>query len=476
MLLWVLDQQCFQPLSFLQSTMNKPSITFYGGVGNVTGANFLVSFGSSRVLVDCGIVQGVEGSEQMNADSFPYEASIMNALCVTHAHMDHIGRIPKLVKDGFRGVIWSTPETRSIARVMLQDAVKILERNAKEQGILPMYGEEDVEKAFSLWKVKPYHESFEVAQGISASLFDAGHILGSSMYRFTFADTDISLLCTGDLGNSPSLLVRDTEIVSDVNYVLMDSVYGDRNHEPKEERDARFLEEIKKAIDRKGTLLIPAFSLERTQAILYQLNNLVEDHTIPSIPVFLDSPLAIRLMDIYESITSLYNEHVQKDIRDGDKIFNFPRLKETARVEESKVIHKTPGPKIIIAGSGMSTAGRILHHEIEYLPDPNATILLMGYQAPGTLGRQISEGVKNLVIDDIPVEVKAHVVQIGGYSGHKDSQSLLEFVKAVSEGPLKKVFIAMGEMKSATYLAQKIRAELGLDAVVPQKGDTVTLE
>ena len=458
--------------------MNEPTVTFWGGVGNVTGANFLVEFAGKKILIDCGILQGVHGSDKINAEDFPYEVESIDYIFVTHAHMDHIGRIPKIIKDGFRGEIFSTDATKNIASIMLSDAARILDRNAREMGVSPMYTEEDARKAFSFWKTISYHQKQNLIPEITVTLYDAGHILGSSTFLFSFNDGKkvMKVLFCCDLGNSPSLLAKNTEFITDANYIVIDSVYGDRNHEPKEDRDRRFVEEIKAAIERKGTVLIPAFSLERTQTILYQLNNLIEERVIPSIPVFLDSPLAIRLTDIYESITSLYNEGVQSEIRGGDDIFSFPKLKQTARVEESKKIERTPDPKIIIAGSGMSTAGRILHHEARFLPDRNATILLMGYQAAGTPGRQIEEGAKKLIIDEKEVEVNARVVKIGGYSAHKDSDGLVEFIEKAAEGPLKQVFVVLGEPKASAFLAQRLRADIGVESIVPEKGKTYVLK
>lgn len=451
----------------------KTTVTFYGGVGSVTGSNFLLEGDGYRALIDCGMFQGTLDAEKRNFESFPYDTKTIDFLFVTHAHMDHIGRIPLLVKSGFRGVIYSTPETKSIAELMLADAARIMEFDSQKTGAVPKYSDADVHKAISLWKTISYHTDTKVSQNLSVVLKDAGHILGSSMYLFTCVSQGITpetILFTGDLGNSPSLLLPDTEFVTDANCIVMDSVYGDRNHEPKEVREEKFKDAILKAIARKGTLLIPAFSLERTQTILYQINNWVEDGVIPQIPVFLDSPLAIELTAIYEKITSLYNGDVQKDIAGGDKIFNFPKLKETARAMDSRKIHETPDPKIIIAGSGMSTAGRILHHEERYLPDPNTTLLLMGYQAPGTLGRELAEGNKHVYINGVKVDVRAKVEMIDGYSAHKDSDHLVEFVEHSQAGPLKKVYVVMGEPKSSLYLVQRIRDELGVSGEYPAYG------
>jgi len=448
------------------------SVSFYGGVGTVTGANFLLEGPNFRGLVDCGLIQGSLTAEAINNEPFAYEADSIDFLFVTHAHIDHIGRIPLLVKSGFNGLIYSTAETREIAELMLLDAARIMDTEARSSGILPSYDSKDVEKAFSLWKEVPYHKETKIRENLSVFLQDAGHILGSSMFLFTYSDEakKTKILFTGDLGNSPSILLPDTEFVKNTDYIVMDSVYGDRNHEDKEERDARFRRIIQDVIDKKGTLIIPAFSLERTQAILYVINNLVEEKVIEAVPVFLDSPLAIKLTEIYKKISNHYNKGVTDDISHGDKIFEFPKLVFTARVEDSKRIHEAKGPKIIVAGSGMSTAGRVLHHEERYLPDPNATILITGYQAPGTLGREIQEGNKEVMIHGKKIKVRARIETIEGYSGHKDSDHLIEFVENATEGRLKKVFVVMGEPKSSLFLVQRLRDYLGVDAIAPEKG------
>ncbi len=444
--------------------MSKPTLTCWGGVGTVTGANFLFEINNKKILVDCGLLQGLPSAENTNAEKFDYDPESIDLLFITHAHIDHIGKVPKLVKDGFKGTIYSTVETKDIATLMLADMVKISST---------LYDLQDVEKSLSLWRTLNYHEVKDF-DDFKLELFNAGHILGSSMLKLTFASGK-SMLFTGDLGNSPSPLLPIVENVSGLSYLLMDSVYGDRNHEDKIERDRKFKALILNLIEKKGTVIIPIFSLERTQVILYELNKMFESNQVPSIPVFLDSPLAIRVTEIYERSSELYNQTARGEIKGGDDIFKFPKLRETAQVRDSQEIIHTPGPKIILAGSGMSTAGRILGHEETYLPDPNATILFVGYQAPGTLGRTIQEGAKRVIIDDQEVIVRAKVETIDGYSAHADSDALVDFVSHTAS-TLKQVFVTMGEPKSSIFLTQRLNDELNVNAIVPERGKRYELD
>ncbi len=317
-------------------------LTFYGGTGTVTGANFLIESpdGNLKILIDCGFMQGTSISDKFNADVFPYNPSDINFLLVTHAHMDHIGRIPKLVKDGFTGKIISTPPTKDLAVLLYDDALKILDSNARKTGILAPYDKEDVEKALSLWETVEYHKTFGLSEGVSGYMRDSGHILGSAMIEIN--DGKVKTVFTGDLGNSPSLLLKDTEDILDANYIIMESVYGDRNHEPKEQRREKLKEVIQDTISNKKVLIIPAFSLERTQMILYEMNNFFEDHELDSIPVFLDSPLAIKITEVYEKYCDYMNKAVCDAIKEGDDVFDFPKLKLTALSRDSEKNRKNP--------------------------------------------------------------------------------------------------------------------------------------
>lgn len=451
---------------------NKMSInlTFCSGVGSVTGANFLLELSNgdktTKILVDCGLIQGEKSAQAENRDDFGYDPEEIDILFVTHAHLDHVGRIPKLVKEGFNGAIYSTPETMALAELILEDAVGLLEKEATNEGILPLYEVQDMKNAFTLWKTIPYHTETTFPEGFSVYLRDAGHILGSSMIQFTYDGKKI--VFTGDLGNTPTPLLQDTEPITGADYVIMESVYGDRNHESKDERRGKFAQVIKDVIHKNGTLVIPAFSLERTQVILYELNKLIESKQVPSIPVYVDSPLATRVTEVYRSSTYLFNKIAQGEIKGGDDIFSFPKLSFTVSMQESKDIDHSKSPKIILAGSGMSIGGRVVHHEEIYLPDPKNTILLVGYQTLGSIGRHLLDGEKKVSIHGNDIPVRAKIESILGYSSHKDSDHLVAFAETAS-ATVKKIFVAMGEPKASLFLAQKIRDNLGLEAMYPER-------
>lgn len=450
----------------------EAKIKFCGGTGSVTGANFLLEADGKKILIDCGLTQGMKLADDINWEPFPYNPSEIDILFVTHAHVDHVGRIPKLIKDGFKGKIYSTKPTKDLALPMLLDTMTILSKNS-EFGLDQIYTEENIKHALSLWTGFDYHENINLGEDFKATLRDAGHILGSSMIEFIFNGKKI--LFTGDLGNSPSPILPDTEKVVDADYVIMESVYGDRNHESRNNR-RKFLEEIiEDNHKRKGTLIIPTFSLERSQELLFELNSLVENNRIPIMPIFLDSPLAIRLTEVFKKYRSYFNETAQKAMIHDKYLFDFPGLHSTLKTEESKMISDVPNPKVIIAGSGMSAGGRIVHHERKYLPDPNNTILLLGYQSVGTPGRLIQEGVKTVKISGEYITIKAHVVTITGYSGHKDSDGLVNFIEQMQDS-LKKVFVVMGEPKSSMFLVQKIKDNLGVDAYSPELYEEISIK
>jgi len=442
-------------------------IGFYGGVGSVTGANFMLETETQKLLVDCGLVQGDSFAQKENAESFPYDPADADMLFVTHAHADHIGRIPKLVKDGFKGGIYSTPPTRALAEVMLEDAYTVMAFEAKQYGNPLLYEMADVSRALALWKTFPYGEVQKLKDDVEVVYTNAGHILGSSFV--TFMRHGVKAVFSGDIGNVPQPLLDAPTYPTDAQYVVMESVYGDRQHEEVAERSSLLLGYIQRTIAEKGTLIIPAFSLERTQAMLLEINNFVESHQIEPIPTFLDSPLAITVTGIYKEYAEYLKKEIREQIANGDDIFDFPKLSFTKTMTASHEIGAVPGPKIIIAGSGMSHGGRIRAHERMYLGDTKTTLLLVGYQTVGSIGRLLQDGAKRVRIDGDEVKVRARIETIHGYSGHADRDGLLDFV-AHTKNTVRQVFVAMGEEKASLFLVQRLRDYLGVKAEAPEAG------
>jgi metallo-beta-lactamase family protein len=446
-------------------------LTFHGATGEVTGANFLLEIDGKRILVDCGMHQGTQAEEDKNWGAFKYDPTTIDALFITHAHTDHIGKIPKLVHDGFKGVIYSTEPTRDIAKLAFDDAIGLLEDDAKIRGVEMMYTKEDIEHSMKLWKVVPYHDKVPMTDDLSVVMYDAGHVLGSAMMEFNFKGK--KMLFTGDLGNTPTPLLKNTELTPEPNFLLMESVYGDRNHEEKEERKVHLQRVIEDTAKNHGTLMIPSFSLERTQEILFELNDLVENGRIPKMPIFLDSPLAVGITEVYRKHIDFLNKDSRMLSRTDD-IFDFPGLEVTGTRDESKAINEAPDPKIIIAGSGMMNGGRIIHHAKRHLGESRSTLLLVGYQAVGTLGRLLQSGEKMVRINGDEVEVRCTVDTISGYSGHAGSDQLVEFVDAIKKN-IEEVFCVMGETKSQMFLAQRLRDQVGVHAVAPTEGEKIEL-
>jgi len=448
------------------------TISFLGAARTVTGSHFLVEAGNKKILIDCGMSQGSRYSDGINHKAFAFEPKSLDAVIITHAHVDHTGRLPKLVKDGFEGPIYSTPPTKDFAGILLEDTAKIIQEEARDRGEEAIFDKNDVSKTINFFKTFPYKEKVQISGDISFRLIDAGHVLGSSVIELEVEGKTI--VFSGDLGNPPNPLLRSTQIPEKADYVVMESTYGNRLHEPSGERDKKLQNIIEQIIKNKSVLMMPVFSFEREQEILFEINKFIENKKIPQLPVFIDSPLAIAATRIYEKYPEYYNREAKKLIAQGDQLFKFPGLTSTKTVEQSKAINHVPPPKIIIAGSGMMTGGRIIHHAIRYLSDPNSILLFVGYQAAGSLGRRIFDGARSVRIKGQVINVNCKVKGLGAYSSHADQNDLITWLDSIKQKP-KSVFVVHGEEAAALALRQRIRDDLDLDAQAPFLGDKIEL-
>jgi metallo-beta-lactamase family protein len=446
-------------------------LTFYGAAGEVTGSNHILESGDTRIMIDCGLHQGSHYAEEENFEPFAYDPKGIAAVFITHSHLDHIGRLPSLVRAGFSGPIYGTPATKDFAELMLYDSEHLLLSEAEREKKPPLYRDEDIRTVMHLWHDLDYHQAVTVGP-FTLEFYDAGHILGSAFIKVTAEGKTV--VFSGDLGNSPAPIIKPTETIPDADYCVIESTYGDRVHEDVGQRKELLEITIQDTVHAGGTLMIPTFAMERMQDLLYHIHELFDAGRIPSVPVFVDSPLAIRLTAVYEKYRDYFNDTARREMRDGEDILNFPGLRLTLRTEQSKDINNVTPPKIIMAGAGMSNGGRILHHEERYLPDPRSTILFVGYQAKGSLGEKIMNGAPEVVIYGETVPVHCRKTVIGGYSAHADQPHLLSWL-APARNSLKKVFIVHGEKESSEALAVKVRDDFGIAAEAPERGETVEL-
>jgi metallo-beta-lactamase family protein len=458
-------------------------LKFLGAAKIVTGACYLLESKDSKILIDCGLFQGKD--KKKNFEKFPFEPKEIDFVLVTHAHLDHIGRLPKLAKEGFSGKIFSTKPTKEFANLVLSHSLEIEEEKFFEK--------KDVKRLFNLWQTVDYGRKIKILPSLSFRFREAGHILGSAIIEIWQKENKKTkkIVFSGDLGNAPAPLLKAPSNIKEADYLIVESAYGDRIHEDKKERREILEDIIEKTISQKGVLMIPIFALERTHQLLYELNYLVENKKIPKIPIFVDNPLSIKMLPIYKKYQNYFNKKTISLLKAGDDPFKFANLFFTKSKKESKKINSLLPPKIIIAGSGMSTGGRILHHEIRYLPKENNFILFTCYQVKGTLGREILDGKKEVEIFGKKIPVKAKVKAIGGYSNHADQEAILSWIKKIKDSQLKverisplkikisqklkKIFLVQGEERTAKILAQKIKDHLGIEAVVPNLRETFEL-
>lgn len=425
----------------------------------------MVEVGGKKILLECGMFQGFKTAEERNYAPFPFKVDEIHAIVVGHAHLDHVGRLPKLYKEGFRGKIFSTAPTAELAGLVLEDTEKLMSEEAERDGHAPLYVKEDVVGTMGLFSPINYEESLEIAPGVKLTFKNAGHILGSAI---SVIEADKTLAYTSDLGNSPSLLLNPPEFVQSADVVICESTYGSRVHEDVNKRREKLADIINATITQNGVLLIPTFAIERTQEILHDIDDFCSVQGCEKPDFYLDSPLALKVTDVFKKYPEYLNESAREGVGEGD-LFGLSRIHLTASAQESKAINDARNPKIIIAGSGMMNGGRILHHAMRYLPDSNNCLLFVGYQANGTLGRRLRDEEHEVKIFGKPVEVRAQIKAIGSYSAHADMPQLVNWISKVAG--VKQVFLVHGETEESLVLSHEIKTKLNVEATIPQLGE-----
>lgn len=446
-------------------------ITFCGAAQEVTGTCILIETNSEKFLIDCGLFQGTEFATDDNAKPFIFNPSEINFVLLSHAHADHCARLSKLVNEGFAGKIYATEPTIDLAQIIMEDAAGVMAIEAGNKHQEPIYQVEDIEKVMPLFSSVKYQEKIQITENISARFVDAGHILGSAQIEVLVKEDGVEkkIAFTGDLGNAPVPLVCDPDSITGADIAITESTYGGRVHEPAELRTQLLSEVILDSVAKGGTLIIPAFSLERTQELLYELKHLLEEKKIPNVPMFVDSPLSIKAIAIYKKYIPYFDDQAQKIAQSGQDLFMFPGLKYTNSVDESKGINSVEPPKIIIAGAGMCNGGRVLYHLKLNLPNKNSKVLIISYQAKNTLGRELLDGAKKIKIQKETVAVRATIKAIGAYSSHADHPRLVSWVSKLVDPKPDHVFIVHGEEKNNLMLKGGIRQKTGIEATIAQR-------
>lgn len=472
-------------------------ITFLGATRTVTGSNFLVEGAGKKFLVDCGMWQGKAETEMENAEAFEFSVNDIDFMLLTHAHIDHSGRIPKLYKEGYRNKIYAHKATCDLCTLMLPDSGHIQEmenewKNRKrirkgEEEKEPLYTAEEAVRCLELFEPVQYDQIIEITPEIHVRFNDAGHMLGSSIIELWVkeGEEETKTVFTGDLGNNDIPLLSEPTMIEDTDYLVMESTYGSRLHMRNEEKAKLFLDIVSETLDNKGTVVIPSFAVGRTQEILYEINKLkdiIDDEefrrkyrTLMKSPVYVDSPLAISATEVFRENMDLFDEETQEQINSGDNPLEFPGLQFTRTADESKALNEDTTPSIIISASGMCEVGRIKHHLKHNLWNPKSTILFVGYQAPGTLGYSIVNGAKNVKIFGEEIAVNAKVEYIEGYSGHADQEGLMNFIYSFIKKP-KHIFLVHGEPESQEILEEKIEQETNIGVTIPEFGETYELK
>lgn len=464
-------------------------LKFLGAAQNVTGSRHLLEANGTKILVDCGLYQERQFRAR-NWEPFTCSPESLDAVLLTHAHLDHCGLLPKLVKDGFKGRIYCTAATAEIVQIILLDSAHLQEEDAKYKRkrhkrqkrkgpypVEPLYTIADAEACFPQFSTVKYRQPVEIAPGFEATFCDAGHVLGSSIIKVKISHDgqDRIVIFSGDIGRPDRPIVQDPSIVEQADYVLVESTYGDRVHEGPEDTKKLIAEVINSTKQAGGNIIIPSFALERSQELLYYINELLVEKAIPQMPVFLDSPMASRITKVFKKHIELYDEEMTEFVKRHKSPFEFQGLKMAGTSDESKAINHLRGTIMIIAGSGMCTGGRVKHHLVNNITKPENTIMFVGYQAVGTLGRRIVNGEKEVRILGQEYPVKARVARINGFSAHADKEELFEWLSGLKKPP-KKVFVIHGESKSANEFGDYLREKTGWQVAVPAYQDEVVLD
>ncbi|MEO0136680.1 MAG: MBL fold metallo-hydrolase [candidate division WOR-3 bacterium] len=449
-------------------------ITFIGATRTVTGSMHLFEYKKQKFLIECGLYQGHRAEAERINRTFPFKPKEIKSVILSHAHLDHSGNLPTLVKKNFRGDIFCTPGTRDIAELLLLDSAHLHEHdiaffNKKQRKVglptkEPLYTIKDAEETFKYFRGVNYHNVFEPVEGVQATFYDAGHILGSAQILLEFDDQRI--LFSGDLGRKNMPIIRDPEIPEDIDYLILESTYGNRTHSSFEQMTEELRNIIMEGKEKRSKIIIPAFAVERTQVLVTMLKNLYEQGALQDIPIYVDSPLATDVTEVFKKHPECFDQETYAQFV-KDEPFNFSGITYIKDQEDSKKLNDKRGPMIIISASGMCEGGRILHHLIHSIENENNIIILTGFQASGTLGRKLLDGYKEIFIFDTKFNVRAKVYFMAGLSAHADSNDLIEFVKAIKNSRLKKVFLIHGEIIEAVALKEKIGA-MGIATEIPE--------
>ncbi len=463
-------------------------LTFLGAARSVTGSSTLLETNGARVLVDCGYVQEWK-LRSRNWEPFPFDAKELDAVVLTHAHLDHCGLLPRLVKAGFRGRIHCTAATAELTQIILLDSARIQQEDAetkkrrhKAEGRsgkhpeVPLYTTDDAKAVIPLFKRESLGAPVEIADGVNATLHEAGHIFGAAsvLLECGAAGDRRSILFSGDVGRWDRPIIRDPKPFEKADYVVLESTYGDREHDP-DDIEELLAKEVNATYEAGGNLLIPSFALERAQEVLYYLNSLLRQDRIPHLVTFLDSPMALRTIEVFEKHPELFDDDMNALMRSGESPFQFSGLTLVSSVDESKSINHIRGTAIVIAGSGMCTGGRIKHHLAVNIDRPESTVLFVGYQAHGTLGREMVDGAKTVRLFGAMRKVRARVSRINGFSGHADRAELVKWLSSMTSPP-RRVFLNHGELSSMESFRDYLTENAGFTAVIPEYRESFELD